>query len=115
MGIREEYRAKYVRQGDEIVIRKEANPFREMPRDAVLLRDRERYLTFMGSDLMRTPELGGVVTVTLGKYAEDAHTFSFDKTVTVFIGEDMLYSLEILKVDNASHPILLEETVLDAL
>ncbi|MCL2126224.1 MAG: hypothetical protein FWH33_09600 [Oscillospiraceae bacterium] len=133
--------AKYVRDTDKAVLPKERNPFPQMKTDTFRLTndagfgglggsvdwayihepvnmfpqlavsEKARYVTIMGGSGINYMELHGEVEITLGKSREDAKTFKFGEAVAFYVGQGMLYNINVTKIDNKSCPIHFNELI----
>ena len=137
----EEYSEKYVRSGAKAIASKEDNEFPQMKTNTFRLNsdesfgglgslvewkyvheplnmypglavsDKHRYFTILGGSGYNYLDLHGEVEITLGKTREAAQTFSFSESVAVYVEKDMLYNINIKRIDSPEYPIFLNELI----
>ena len=139
---RREYMSKYIRSGKDVIIKKEDNPYPQMKGDSFFLgitpdfggyggsvlwtsifepvnmqpepvvSGQSRHITFLGGDPADFTSLHGKVTVTLGKDPSDLAFFTLTEPFSVYIKKGMLYSIDIVSLEDPAFPIRFNELIL---
>ena len=137
----QEFSEKYVRDGSKVIVPSAKNPFPQMKTDTFRLEndsgfgglgggvdwryvhepvnmfpslsvsEQARHITILGGSGVNYLKLHGEVEVTLGKSREDARTYSFNESVSVYVEKGMLYNINITKIDSPGCPIHYNEFV----
>lgn len=133
---------KYVTTGADAILQKNENPYREMKSDSFMLEvqpgfsgkggsiiwtniykpvkmqpeavvsEQSRYISIFGGVATDFSKLYGEVEVTLGKDENDLQKYSFSESLCIYVKKGMMYSINIMKVDDPSCPIHYNELVL---
>ena len=136
-----EFSEKYVRDTDKVIVPKEKNPFPQMKTDTFRLTndpgfgglggsvdwayihepvnmfpklaksEKTRYISIFGGSGVNYIKLHGEVEITLGRSADDAQTFKFNEAVAVYVGQGMLYNINVTKIDSKDCPIHFNELI----
>jgi len=137
----EEFSNKYMKTCPELIVPKGKNPFPQMKTDTFRLdakpgfggsgsqvtwgyiheplnmfpglsvSEKPRLIVIMGGDGSNYLKLHGEMEITLGKSVEDAETFKCDEASAFYVEKDMMYNINVTKVDSQDCPLHFNEFV----